>query len=144
MKKLSFNILKYNQSSDEPLLVTEFDFWKYYLEILQIKAGSFLSDQECNMLAFVLSKEVNHSYFKAPKSNEIMEAFDLKVANFHRIKFSLKEKGLIVPTDIGGDYLLHPRMVEYQKTIKNKLREGISIEYFMKFKLKEDDTKQAN
>jgi hypothetical protein len=136
MKKLSFNILKYNQTSNEPLEVDEFSFWKYYLEILQIKSGRFLTPGELNVIAFIFAGTPNKSYFKAPSNQELMEVLNLAPNNFHRIKYSLEEKGVIVPTEIWGDYVLNPRLVEYQKAIKEKLNEGVQIEYIMNFKLK--------
>lgn len=139
---LSFNVMKYNQFSDEPLSVNEYDFWKYYLEILEIMAGKFLSELELNILAYVLAGIPGRSYFKKPSSTELMEKFDIKLNNFHRIKYNLEEKGIIIPTEIRGDYILNPRLYKYQQEIKKYLREGKTIEYKFKFKLDEGRTKK--
>lgn len=134
---LSFNVMKYNQFSDEPLFVTELDFWTFYLDILEVRAGSFLSDLEKKVLAYVLSGTPGKSYFKKPNSNELMEAFDIKANNFHRIKYDLEAKGIIVPTEIRGDYILNKRLYKYQQDMKKFLKEGKTIEYKFKFKLDE-------
>lgn len=139
IKKISFNILKYNQFSKDPLEIDELSFWKYYLEILQVKAGNFLKDKELDVLAYILAGVPNKSYFKKPNSDELMEAFDLSVPYLHKIKYELKEKGVIVPTEIRGDFILNPRLADYQKEIKKYLQDGNEIEYLFKFKKRKED-----
>lgn len=141
---LSFNVMKYNQFSDEPLNVSEIDFWTYYLDILEVRAGSFLSDIEKKVMAYVLAGVPGKSYFKKPASTELMEVFDIKVNNFHRIKYSLEEKGIIIPTEIRGDYILSKKFDGYQKGMKKFLKEGKTIEYKFKFKLDERRDKESN
>ena len=105
-------------------------------------AGKFLSELELNILAYVLAGIPGRSYFKKPSSTELMEKFDIKLNNFHRIKYNLEEKGIIIPTEIRGDYILNPRLYKYQQEIKKYLREGKTIEYKFKFKLDEGRTKK--
>lgn len=136
---LSFNVMKYDQFSKEPLMVDEFSFWRYYLEILEVQAGSHLSESELDVLAYVLAGTPGKSYFKKPVSTEIEEKFGLKFNNFHRIKYDLANKGYITPTEIRGDYILNPRLDKYQRFVKEALRKGLSVEYKFKFKL--DETK---
>ena len=142
--KLSFNVLKYNQFSEEPLEVDEMSFWRYYLEILQIKSGSFLSETETNVMAYVLAGVPNKSYFSSPTSKEMMEALDLSTHYLHKIKYDLQKKGVIIPTEIRGDYILSPRLADYQKEIKKYFQDETEIEYKFKFKKINLDDKSNN
>ena len=138
MKTLSLNLLKYNPLNDEPLEVSEFTFWKYYLELLQVKAGSFLVDNEVTLLAHVFSGDVNKSYFKSPLSQDIMEKMGISTVYFHKLKKSLVDKGVIYSTDIRGDFLLNKRLVQFQKDMKAHFEAGYDIEFKFKFRKNED------
>lgn len=143
VKRISFNILKYNQFSKDPLEVDELSFWKYYLEILQIKAGNFLKDKELDVLAYILAGVPGKSYFKKPNSDELMEAFDLSVPYLHKIKYELKDKGIIIPTEVRGDFILNPRLADYQKEIKKYFEDDTEIEYLFKFKKRNYDDENS-
>jgi len=141
--KISFNVLKYNQFSKEPLEVDELSFWRYYLEILQVKGGNFLNNKELEVVAYVLAGDPGKSYFVKPYSEEIMETFDLSVPYYRKIKYELRDKGIIVATKKRGHFVLNPRLADYQKEIKRYLEEGIEIEYLFKFKKGKDDSNES-
>lgn len=144
IKKISFNLLQYNQFSNEPVEVDEITFWKYYLSLLQVKAGNFLTDKEVEVVAYILAGVPNKSYLKAPTSKELMKDLKLSVNYLHQIKYSLQKKGILVTTDVKADYLLSPPLIEYQKKIKKYFNNNTEIEYNFKFKKKENYEKEIS
>lgn len=135
MKDLSISMLKHNPLSDEPLEVNEYTFFKYYLELLQVKADKFLSDAEIDVLAYVLAGDPSKSYFKRPVSKELEEFLGLTSNHLHQIKDKLYKKNVIQKTEIRGDYVLYKRLAQFQKQMKDAIAENKSIEFKFKFKV---------
>lgn len=136
MKDLNYNMLKHDPLSKDPLEVDEYTFFKYYLELLQVKAGKFLSSNELDVLAYVLAGETGKSYFKRPTSKEIEEFFEINTNHFHQIKYNLEQLGIIKKTEIRGDYILHKRFAEFQKDMKERFQNNSSISFDFKLKVK--------
>ena len=110
-------------------------FWKYYLSLLVIEKGDFISASEIEVLSSVLCKENNVSWFKLPNSDIIAEECQLKEANFRRVVYQLRDKGLIVPTEIRGDFVLCDILKKQKAQIEELLLKTKDINFIFPFKI---------
>jgi len=110
-------------------------FWQYYLKMLTIEKGNFVSDQEINLLSSLMVRDLSTSWFKSPFSEELKKECDLKTANFNRLLYSLRDKGLLVEGVETRDYLLCNPLVKQKKQFEEMFKKNKEINFIYPFKV---------
>lgn len=135
----TLNILNKNITRNVEVVaeIREVDFWKWYLHFLNINANNkALTNQEIDLLAVILAKDVFKSYFKSPQSDEILEELGIGYTHLHNLKVRLIDKGLVVRgSEAVNDYILSENLSKIQRIIKKGLLIDNEIGFTFPFKI---------
>lgn len=135
------NIKKSQITKDFPdkISINKREFWKYYLKMLEVERGNFVSNSEIEILSSLLIRDSVTSWFKKPYCEEIKKECNLKEANFRRVMYSLRDKGLIEKGNGAGDYLLCKPLINQRDQMNDVIRKDDEIIFIYPFKIEDNE-----
>jgi hypothetical protein len=117
--------------------VSKRDFYYGWLNILNYVHNLNLSEGEINVLSSVFTKPDDYSWFKKPNCAILEIECKLNPANFKRVVYSLRDKGVVVPTEIKGDFILNPVFAAYKKQLNKYLSFNNKTSLVLNFEVQE-------
>ena len=94
---------------------------------------------EIEVLSSLMIRDQVTSWFKSPHKEALKEECNLKEANFKRIMYLLRDKGLIVKRDGAGDFILCTPLINQKKQIEEVIKKDDVINFTFPFKLMKDE-----
>ena len=136
-----YDIKRSQITKDKPddIGITKREFWKYYLSMLRIERGNFITNSELEVLSSLLIRDNVTSWFKNPYCEPIKEECNLKEANFKRVMYSLRDKGLIQKRDGARDFSLCDPLINQKKQIEELIRKDDEFVFIYPFKIEKDE-----
>lgn len=134
-KIFNLNSPTINKNLDSFKEVNEYDFWYYYLSLININ-NPILSDKELTVVAYILNGNENISYGKGEERKKLISDIGIDSTNFTRYITSLVNKGYLQFQGTRGDYLLAPTLRKFQKFIKESKNTDILYTFTLPFKIK--------
>lgn len=113
-----------NDKADAFVEVTFEDFWKTYLTLLSARKGveSFTS-KEVDLLVFLLTNDVNVSYFEGSLRKNLCEKLNINTTELNHILKDLTRRGIIVPPKDGkrrGQWYLTDSLKLFHRFVNSK------------------------
>lgn len=127
--------------------LTEYEFWRLYLELLDIKAKA-LTARNKDVMAFILAGDPYKSYFRGDAGKDLNEHFNFSRVSRHLHQKALMSAGYITYTledaksirDNRGDILVSPSLRAFQLYVKRQIQSDLEIEFVFPTKIIDDGT----
>ena len=128
------NLLKSDISKNvsEAQVKDELTYWKYYLSIISVEQVP-LTPTEIEVLAYILSKDVDKDYFKGPPSAQVVRNFKFTRQQFWNYKKSFLNKGYLQKEDT--NYYIEPNLKALQRFVKRLITNKQELELSLPFKI---------
>jgi hypothetical protein len=110
--KLNIFNSKIGDEADEPQIVDEDSFWRFYFRLLAL-LNQTINQREEDILAWILSREEGVDYLSAPRNRELKDDLRISYSELSRLKQKLQSKRLI-----GEDNMPHPGFVKLQRFMR--------------------------
>ena len=136
-KKLILNVTNQiiNKDVDSVKEMSEYDFWYYYLSLLNINRP-VLSNKELYIMTYILTGDPSVSFFRGKEREKFLKDVQVKTTNLSKYVESLVSKGFLQFQGTRGDYLVSPSLRKFQIYIKENLQNNIDISYIFTSPLK--------
>lgn len=129
--KLNINNDIMTKDVDNPKEVSEREFWRVYLSLINIK-HYILTRREIDLVSYILAEDYDRSVFRWGNMKRVAADLECKPEYLTSLKNSLLEKGVLIGNE--GDLLIHPQFRAFQKYVKlNKDKE--TFVFTLPFKL---------
>ena len=133
----NLNVLngKVGDDANLPVKINEVDFWKQYLQMINLKWNYWMNEKEVQVFSVILSKEPGISYFSSPHNKELMDDIShLSNAELTRVKKRLLALDLITEEVDQKDkrrsiVLPYKSLINLQRFVKDKKKLKFTFAY---------------
>lgn len=120
-KQVFFNLLTggVNKEAMNEVIMSEKDFWRFYMRLLDVRNNSQLNHMEIEVMAYILAGEPDVSYFKGEYAEKLRKEYKLNRPALSRIKNNLTLKKYLKNNELKrGDSLPIDTINKFQKVVK--------------------------
>lgn len=138
MNKIKFNLLNKNitRDLDNPRTISKDQFWEYYLAFWLLSNGIHLKASEKELLLFLLQHNPFKNWFLKRNLKDTQKAMGIDITyNDLRYRLSSLFKSGFLIKEGRGDYLLHPRLRDFQKNMIKLFNNDTLVEFTFPFKV---------
>jgi len=136
--KLSLITGKSGVGAEEPLEITEREYWDWYIRLLSINSKHDIKNKERSLLVEILNADPNVCYFRGDGAKFIKSQLDISSSDLSKLKDSLVLKGFLVETGrVRGEAFLTNSIRNFQRFVKNSIdkQESLDITFTYPYKI---------